>query len=187
MVTKAEREEQEEREARAREATEKQRDAAARQAAADPNLEPPAKGKGTQAQHELTRSQDWREYRKRGIVLVRPYLLGEDISQVLIAEKDRRAGHPMAGDLIAREGDGRDLWLIPAPEFATHYELIADQHLGQEVKRLNEELEGLRSSHAKREAERLQADWPRQSDQDARKREIEAEAKAKAKPKSEAA
>jgi NADH dehydrogenase [ubiquinone] 1 alpha subcomplex assembly factor 7 len=186
MVTKAEREEQEEREARAREAKEKQRDILAKQeAAADP--EPPTSkdtAKETR-QHELTRSQDWREYRSRKTVVVRPYRLGEDISQVLIEEKDRRAGHPLAGDLIARDSDGRDLWLIPAPEFATRYELIADQHLVAEVKRLTEELETLRAAQAKREAERLQADWPREVKPET-KQEAEARAKREADAKAKA-
>ena len=166
MATKAEtaREEREEREEQEREEREaKQHEARGAKA------ESKDAAKETR-QHELTRSQEWREYRKRATVLVRPYRLGEDMSQVKVEEDAKRGGHPLAGDLIARESDKQEHWLIPAPTFATLYELAGDDHLTKEIARLTDELKSLRDDNARKEAERLQADWPREQPEKERAR-----------------
>lgn len=65
-------------------------------------------------------------YRKKDVTELRPYQPGESLFGISIRTVDRDAGHPAAGDMIARDPlDHAAQWLVPRLEFEETYEVIA--------------------------------------------------------------
>ena len=62
---------------------------------------------------------EFKQYRKKGISEMRPYVKGEILDRkISISEADRKAGSPKEGDLIARNPKNHeDQWLV-AKEYA---------------------------------------------------------------------
>lgn len=75
-------------------------------------------------------SEEYKQYRRTQIAEMRPYQPGEDLSAtsgsaVSVAEVDRAAGSPQAGDMIARNpANHADKWLVAAQYFADNFEAI---------------------------------------------------------------
>jgi hypothetical protein len=62
-------------------------------------------------------------YRRKQIAELRPYVVGEDLSQVSISSEDAKAGSPKPGDMIARNPkNNADQWLVAAQYFADNFE-----------------------------------------------------------------
>ena len=56
---------------------------------------------------------------------MRPYLTGEDVSQVSISEVDKGKGSPKVGDMIARNPKNHaDQWLVAQQYFEDNLELV---------------------------------------------------------------
>ncbi len=65
--------------------------------------------------------EGFKQYRKKGVTEMRPYVLGEDLTGVSVSSQDS----PKAGDMIARnEQNHADQWLVDAKYFADHYEPV---------------------------------------------------------------
>jgi hypothetical protein len=66
----------------------------------------------------------FRQYRRKQLSEMRPYLPGETLSdRVSISPADRDAGSPKAGDYIARNpANHDDQWLVAAAYFAANFE-----------------------------------------------------------------
>lgn len=67
---------------------------------------------------------EFKQYRKKGIAEMRPYVPGEDMRGISVAVPDMQAGSPKDGDMIARNADNHaDQWLVSAAFFAKNYEV----------------------------------------------------------------
>jgi hypothetical protein len=56
---------------------------------------------------------NFKQYRRKQIAELRPYILGEDLRHVSISAPDREAGSPVPGDMIARNPKNhKDQWLV---------------------------------------------------------------------------
>jgi hypothetical protein len=65
----------------------------------------------------------FRQYRRKQIAELRPYLHGEDLSAVSISQADRDAGSPQIGDMVARNPKNHaDQWLVSAGYFSDNFE-----------------------------------------------------------------
>jgi hypothetical protein len=65
----------------------------------------------------------FRQYRRKQIAELRPYILGEEMNGISISAEDRNAGSPKAGDMIARNPKNHaDQWLVAAKYFADNFE-----------------------------------------------------------------
>lgn len=65
----------------------------------------------------------FQQYRRKQIAHLRPYVPGEDLTGVSVAEADVKAGSPKAGDMIARNPKNHaDQWLVAAAYFADNFE-----------------------------------------------------------------
>ena len=65
----------------------------------------------------------WKQYKRKGLSEMRPYVEGEDVSGVSISEQDKASGSPKAGDMIARNPDNHsDQWLVAADYFNKNLE-----------------------------------------------------------------
>jgi hypothetical protein len=65
----------------------------------------------------------FRQYRRKQIAELRPYIPGEEMSGISISTEDRNAGSPKAGDMIARNPKNHaDQWLVAAKYFADNFE-----------------------------------------------------------------
>lgn len=70
--------------------------------------------------------QDFKQYRRKQIAELRPYIPGEDLGTVSISAPDREAGSPKEGDMIARNPKNHlDEWLVAAQYFADNFEEIS--------------------------------------------------------------
>jgi hypothetical protein len=70
---------------------------------------------------------EWKQYRRKQIAELRPYVPGEDLSwgKVSISAEDLKAGSPKPGDMIARNPKNHaDQWLVAAAYFAENFEPI---------------------------------------------------------------
>jgi hypothetical protein len=68
-------------------------------------------------------NKEFHSYRRKQIAELRPYILGEDLSRVSIAEVDINAGSPRLGDMIARNPKNHeDKWLVAAIYFSDNFE-----------------------------------------------------------------
>jgi hypothetical protein len=66
---------------------------------------------------------EFKPYRRNGIAEARPYVPGEKLGDVSIAEADKKAGSPKEGDMIARNPKNHnDMWLIAAKYFSDNFE-----------------------------------------------------------------
>lgn len=58
---------------------------------------------------------EWKEYRKKGITSIRPYIPGESMDGISIGAEDKQNGSPKKGDYIARDPENHaDQWLVSA-------------------------------------------------------------------------
>lgn len=68
----------------------------------------------------------FQQYRRKMIAELRPYESGETLEGVSVAEVDRNAGSPKAGDMIARNPKNHaDQWLVAAQYFADNFEPLS--------------------------------------------------------------
>jgi hypothetical protein len=68
---------------------------------------------------------DFTQYRKKQLAEMRPYVAGEPLVGVSIADVDRQAGSPKVGDMVARNPlDHRDQWLVTEAFVAANYEPV---------------------------------------------------------------
>ena len=70
---------------------------------------------------------DFKQYRRKQIAELRPYLDGEVLSdRVSISAADREAGSPKPGDMIARNPKNHeDMWLVAAQYFNDNFEALS--------------------------------------------------------------
>jgi hypothetical protein len=68
---------------------------------------------------------EFKRYKRKAVVELRPYIVGEDVSDVSISPFDYKLGSPKAGDYIARNPQNHaDQWLVSAAYFAAnHFEV----------------------------------------------------------------
>lgn len=66
---------------------------------------------------------DFRRYKRKGFILLRPYVEGEDLPGVSISVEDENNGSPKLGDMIAKNPNNpSDMWLVNAEYFKNNYE-----------------------------------------------------------------
>jgi hypothetical protein len=66
---------------------------------------------------------NFKQYRRKQIAELRPYILGEDLRHVSISAPDREAGSPVPGDMIARNPKNhKDQWLVAKEYFEDNFE-----------------------------------------------------------------
>ena len=66
---------------------------------------------------------EWKQYKRKGLSEMRPYVPGEDVSGVSVSEADKAAGSPKEGDMIARNPkNGADQWLVAKKYFDDNLE-----------------------------------------------------------------
>ena len=66
---------------------------------------------------------EWKQYKRKGLSEMRPYVVGEDVSGVSISEPDKAAGSPKEGDMIARNPkNNADQWLVAKKYFEDNLE-----------------------------------------------------------------
>ena len=66
---------------------------------------------------------NWKQYKRKGVSEMRPYIDGENISLVSVSEADRKNGSPRKGDMIARNPkDHNDLRLVAEKYFNDNLE-----------------------------------------------------------------
>ena len=67
--------------------------------------------------------QQWKQYKRKGLSEMRPYISGEDLTHVSISEPDKLAGSPKEGDMIARNPKNHaDQWLVAKKYFEDNLE-----------------------------------------------------------------
>jgi len=67
----------------------------------------------------------FKQYRRKQIAELRPYVPGEDMQVISISLPDRQAGSPKLGDMIARNPKNHaDQWLVAAAYFADNFEAV---------------------------------------------------------------
>jgi hypothetical protein len=65
----------------------------------------------------------FKQYRRKQIAEMRPYVSGEDMHDISVGDVDRAAGSPKTGDMIARNPKNHtDQWLISAQYFEDNFE-----------------------------------------------------------------
>ena len=65
---------------------------------------------------------DFKQYRRKQIAELRPYVEGENMDPVSVSEEDIKAGSPKLGDMIARNPKNhKDQWLVAAQYFADNF------------------------------------------------------------------
>jgi len=68
---------------------------------------------------------DWKRYKRKGLSEMRPYILGEDMSNISISDVDYTNGSPKAGDMIARNPKNHeDKWLVAKQYFEDNLEEV---------------------------------------------------------------
>lgn len=70
---------------------------------------------------------EYKQYRRKLIAEMRPYIVGELLSEsVSISQADREAGSPKEGDMIARNpANHDDQWLVAKQYFEDNFEPIS--------------------------------------------------------------
>lgn len=64
-------------------------------------------------------------YQKITVTEIRPYVVGEDVSGVNIADYYLSNGSPKKGDMICRNrSNPKDVWLVDKKYFSKHYAKI---------------------------------------------------------------
>lgn len=70
-------------------------------------------------------TNNWAQYKRKGLSEMRPYVQGEDVSHVSISQADLQNGSPKDGDMIARNPvDHSDQWLVAAKYFNDNLEPV---------------------------------------------------------------
>ena len=70
-------------------------------------------------------SNEFKQYRKKGIAEMRPYVSGENVSGISISDEDRQNGSPKSGDMIARNPNNHnDRWLVAEIYFLDNFEPV---------------------------------------------------------------
>lgn len=65
----------------------------------------------------------WKQYKRKGLSEMRPYVKGEDVTHVSISEQDKQNGSPKQGDMIARNpANYADQWLVAQQYFNDNLE-----------------------------------------------------------------
>lgn len=68
---------------------------------------------------------DFKQYRKKKLAEMRPFVAGETLTGVSISDEDAKNGSPKSGDFIARDPDDHsDEWLVSAAFVAANYEAM---------------------------------------------------------------
>lgn len=68
---------------------------------------------------------EFQQYRRKQIAELRPYIPGEGLAGISVAQVDLDAGSPKEGDMIARNPKNHaDLWVVAAQYFADNFEPI---------------------------------------------------------------
>lgn len=71
---------------------------------------------------------EFKEYKRKSISEMRPYVVGEDLTNVSISEADTAAGSPKEGDMIARNPKNHnDQWLVARQYFIDNLEEIGTE------------------------------------------------------------
>lgn len=69
----------------------------------------------------------WKQYRRKGLSELRPYIEGENIDHVSIADVDIKNGSPKSGDMIARNPNNHlDQWLVEQQYFMDNLEPVTE-------------------------------------------------------------
>jgi hypothetical protein len=73
---------------------------------------------------------EFKQYRRKQIAELRPYLEGEPMDGISVSAEDAKAGSPKAGDMIARNPKNHaDRGLVAAQYFADNFEAVStDSH-----------------------------------------------------------
>jgi hypothetical protein len=66
---------------------------------------------------------EFKNYRKKQVQPLRPYVPGEDVTGVSISAADLANGSPKEGDMIAQGKNPNDRWLAAKEFFEDNYEL----------------------------------------------------------------
>lgn len=67
---------------------------------------------------------EWKQYKRKGLSEMRPYVLNEELYGVSISEADKANGSPKEGDMIARNPKNHsDQWLVAKKYFEDNLEL----------------------------------------------------------------
>lgn len=67
---------------------------------------------------------DWKQYKRKGLSEMRPYVEGEDVSDISISNEDILNCSPRVGDMIARNPKNhKDQWLVAQKYFEDNLEL----------------------------------------------------------------
>ena len=68
---------------------------------------------------------EFKQYRRKNVSEMRPYVTGENLENVSISSQDLKAGSPTIGDMIARNPkDHEDQWLVSKQYFQVNLELV---------------------------------------------------------------
>lgn len=65
---------------------------------------------------------EFKRYTRKAYAELRPYIVGEDVTDISISVFDKKHGSPQAGDYIARNPQNHsDQWLVSAAYFAANH------------------------------------------------------------------
>lgn len=71
---------------------------------------------------------EFKQYRRKQIAELRPYVAGESMDHVSIAKVDIEAGSPKEGDMIARNpANHEDQWLVAKTYFEANFEPVESE------------------------------------------------------------
>lgn len=70
-------------------------------------------------------TENWKQYRRKGLSEMRPYVVGENMNGISVSDADRNNGSPKVGDMIARNPKNHsDQWLVAQKYFVENLELV---------------------------------------------------------------
>lgn len=79
--------------------------------------------------------QGFKQYRRKGLAEMRPYVPGEDLSHISVSEPDI----PAEGGMVARNPENHaDKWYVAEAYFLKNFEL-AEGHLSERIRRIGTE------------------------------------------------
>jgi hypothetical protein len=68
-------------------------------------------------------NENFKQYRKKQLSEMRPYVEGEDMDGISVSDTDARHGSPKVGDMIARNLINHlDRWLVSEKYFVDNFE-----------------------------------------------------------------
>lgn len=84
---------------------------------------------------EAARNQNWVAYRKKALLYARPWMPGEDISNIAILPEDAAAHSPKSGDMIVyNPADQNEQWLVERNKFGVQYQLATEEEVEEAEK-----------------------------------------------------